>query len=92
MDVPHGYVARPNRGPSDHPATADVLGRHHDQADGTEMPTVEQFDVVYAHLHDCEPDLDIALVAANETHMQRCATGAASGVRVSGPARRAALR
>ena len=71
---------------------AHVLGRYHDQADGTEMPTVEQFDVVYAHLHDCEPDLDIALVAANETHMQRCATGAASGVRVSGPARRAALR
>jgi ribosomal protein S18 acetylase RimI-like enzyme len=40
----------------------DVLGRYHDQADGTEMPTVEQFDVVYAHLHDCEPELDIALV------------------------------
>jgi mycothiol synthase len=62
IDLPQGYVARPYRGASDHPAMADVLARYRAQVEGTELATVEGFDVTYAHLHDCDPNRDVALV------------------------------
>ncbi len=62
MELPDGYVARRYRGPSDHAAMTEVLSRHHDQVEGTELPTVELLDVTYANLHDCDPGTDVALV------------------------------
>ncbi|HYN32380.1 MAG TPA: GNAT family N-acetyltransferase [Ilumatobacteraceae bacterium] len=62
IELLDGYVARRYRGPSDHVAMAEVLGRSHEQVEGTELPTVEQLDVAYEHMHDCDPDTDIALV------------------------------
>ncbi len=62
LHVPPPYVARPYRGPSDHSAIAEVLGAHRRARGDTEMPTVAQIDLTYAHLRDCDPELDIAIV------------------------------
>jgi ribosomal protein S18 acetylase RimI-like enzyme len=60
--LPSTHAARPYRGPSDHPAIVEVLAAHRAANGETELPTVAQVDLTYAHLHDCDPDLDIALV------------------------------
>jgi len=39
-----------------------VLAAARVAAGNPEMPTVEQFDVTYANLHDCDPATDIAIV------------------------------
>ena len=62
LSLPDGYVARPYAGPSDHPAMAEVLSEYRLTTSGTEMVTAEHLDQSYAHLTDCDPELDIALV------------------------------
>ncbi len=57
-------MARPYRGPSDHPAIVEVLAAWRVANGDTELPTVAQVDLTYANLHDCDPDVDIALVEA----------------------------
>lgn len=41
---------------------ADVLRAYREHTDDPELPTVEQFDASYAHLTDCDPATDIAIV------------------------------
>jgi len=60
------YTARPYRGPSDHPAIVEVLAAHRAANGDTELPSLAQVDLTYADLHDCDPDLDIALIEAND--------------------------
>lgn len=62
IDLPDPYRARPYRGSEDHPAMVRVLTAAREHAGDSEMPTLEQFDVTYANLHDCDPANDIAVV------------------------------
>ncbi|MBK5331564.1 MAG: GNAT family N-acetyltransferase [Ilumatobacteraceae bacterium] len=62
MDLPAPYIARPYRGPEDHPAMASILGDYHRYAGSTELPTAEQFDVTYANLTNCDTATDIMLI------------------------------
>lgn len=62
MRLPEGYRARPYLGRGDHGAMARVLVAYREHLGDLEYPTVEQFDVSYAHLIGCDPDLDIAVV------------------------------
>jgi ribosomal protein S18 acetylase RimI-like enzyme len=39
-----------------------VLAAHREHTGDAELPTVEQFDVSYANLHECDPGRDIAIV------------------------------
>jgi mycothiol synthase len=62
LDLPAGYVARPYRGSADHAAMTAVLAAYRDHIGDPEMPTLEAFDAGYAHLTDCDPANDIALI------------------------------
>ncbi len=62
MHLPHPYVARRYRGSEDHPAVTEVLAAYREHIGNPELPTVEQLDAAYAHLTDCDPDADIALI------------------------------
>lgn len=62
FSLPAGYAARPYAGASDHPAMAALLSEYRLVTGDPEMATAEQFDQSYAHLTDCEPELDIALI------------------------------
>lgn len=62
MRLPERYVARPYRGTSDHPAIAAILGAYREFHGDPQLPTVEQIDVGYAHLDDCDPETDIYVV------------------------------
>ncbi len=65
LELPAPYTARPYRGPSDHPAIVEVLAAHRNANGDPEQPTIAQVDVTYANLHDCDPELDIALIEAS---------------------------
>ncbi len=65
-DLPPGYRARPYRGRPDHPAMTRVLAAYREHVGDEELPTVEQLDVGYAHLVDCEPDTDIVVIEADD--------------------------
>lgn len=65
LRLPAPYVARPYRGPSDHPALVEVLAAHRLANGDTELPTVAEVDLTYANLHGCDPAVDIAFIAAN---------------------------
>ena len=56
------YRPRPYRGRADHPAMTAVLAAYRELIGDPEMPTVEQLDVAYSHLTNCDPDTDIALI------------------------------
>ncbi|MCB0965792.1 MAG: GNAT family N-acetyltransferase [Ilumatobacter sp.] len=60
--LPEGYVARPYAGRSDHAAMAAMLTEYRLITGDPEMVNADQMDQSYAHLTDCDPDLDIALV------------------------------
>ena len=62
LKLPAGYAARPYRGRDDHPAMAAILADYREHHGDPDMPTVEQMDVSYANLKDCDPDTDIAIV------------------------------
>lgn len=66
MELPEPYVARPYRGRVDHPAMAMILGAYRRHGGDPEMPTVEQMDVTYANLVNCDPDFDIAVVETDD--------------------------
>ncbi len=62
FDLPAGYRARPYRGPGDHAAMAAILTDHHLREGNPERVSAEQLDANYAHLDDCDPELDIFLL------------------------------
>ncbi len=62
MDLPAPYVARPYRGRVDHPTMAMILGAYRRHAGDPELPTVEQMDVTYANLVNCDPNHDVVVV------------------------------
>lgn len=62
MQLPEPYTARAYRGREDHPAMAEILGAYRELLGDPELPTAEQLDASYAHLRDCDPDNDIAIV------------------------------
>ena len=62
MPLPAPYVARAYRGPNDHAAMVAILNEYREHAGTSERPTVEQFDVTYANLTNCDPATDIAVV------------------------------
>jgi len=62
MKLPAPYVARPYRGPEDHPAMASILGEYHRYCGSTEAPTASQFDVTYANLVNCDTATDVVLI------------------------------
>ena len=64
MTLDTRYTARPYRGRPDHPAMTAVLAAYREHVEDPEMPTVELLDVAYAHLTDCDPDNDIAVIEA----------------------------
>jgi ribosomal protein S18 acetylase RimI-like enzyme len=51
-----------------------VLTAHRSDAGLDEMPTVEQLDLTYANLRDCDPDLDIAIIEADHEVIAYCRT------------------
>jgi mycothiol synthase len=67
FELPDGYVARPYRGPEDHPAMAAILTAYHQHHGNPEMATAAQFDSNYQHLERCDPALDVFLVEASDT-------------------------
>ena len=62
LDLPQGYVARPYRGPADHPAMAAILTAYHAHHGDPQMVTAAQFDSNYAHLDGCDTGCDIFVV------------------------------
>lgn len=64
MNLPEPYRARPYVGAPDHTSMAEVLASHRERQQDPERPTAEQMDVAYAHLTDCDPDTDIAIIEA----------------------------
>ncbi len=64
-DLPPGYHPRRYRGRVDHPAMTRVLAAYREHIGDEELPTVEEFDAGYAHLVDCDPELDIAVIEAD---------------------------
>jgi mycothiol synthase len=65
MDLPAPYVARPYRGPQDHPAMASILGEYHQHAGTSEQPTAEQFDNTYANLTNCDTSIDVVVIESD---------------------------
>lgn len=62
LHLPAGYVARPYRGRSDHPAMAAILTAYHEHHGNPEMVSVEHIDRHYRHLEECDPERDVFLV------------------------------
>ena len=62
MDLPAPYVARPYRGPADHPAMVSILGEYHRYCGRSDLPTAEQFNVTYANLTNCNTATDVMLI------------------------------
>ncbi len=62
LELPAPYLPRPYRGREDHPAMAAILEAHRLYMGDPEMPTAEDMDVTYAHLTDCDPDVDICVI------------------------------
>ena len=62
IHLPNGYRARPYRGADDHVDMVRTLVAYREHVGDPEYPTVEQLDATYAHLIDCDPDLDIFVV------------------------------
>lgn len=75
-----------------------VLTAYRSEVGLDEMPSVEQLDVTYANLRDCDPDLDIAIVEVDDEVVAYCRTSfedLESGARdlvVFGPTRPEHLR
>lgn len=67
LELPDGYTARPYAGASDHRAMTDVLASYREHVGDPEMPTVEQLDVTYGHLHRSDAASDIAIVELDGT-------------------------
>ncbi|MGI9646289.1 MAG: GNAT family N-acetyltransferase [Ilumatobacteraceae bacterium] len=65
LELPAPYAARPYRGREDHPAMAGILDAHRQYMGDPEMPTAEDMDVTYAHLTDCDVDLDICVIGVD---------------------------
>lgn len=62
MLLPEPYRARRYRGNADHSEMAPVLAAYRLHLGEPEMVTAEDLDQHYAHLHDCDPDNDIAVI------------------------------
>lgn len=62
MNLPAPLVARPFRGPDDLPAMLPVLAAHREHIGDPDRPSLEQLQVAYANLTDCDPERDVALV------------------------------
>lgn len=62
MDLPTPYVARPYRGPADHPEMARVLNAHRARVRDAERVDAAMLDVTYARLQRSDPHLDVALI------------------------------
>jgi ribosomal protein S18 acetylase RimI-like enzyme len=62
MELPAPYVARPYRGPADHPAMASILGEYHQHCGNTQVATAAQFDVTYANLVNSDTATDVVLI------------------------------
>ena len=62
MELPAPYVARPYRGPADHPAMASILSEYHQHCGNTEVVTASQLDVTYANLVNCDTATDVMLI------------------------------
>jgi len=62
MLLPAPYSARPYRGAADHPAMTAVLAAYRAHIGDPEMPSVGSMDTAYAHLRNCDPQTDIAIV------------------------------
>jgi hypothetical protein len=62
MLLPPPYLARPYRGCADHPAMTEILAAYREHSGNPELPTVDQLDVSYGNLKDCDPGTDIAII------------------------------
>jgi mycothiol synthase len=62
IDLPEPYVARPYRGPADHPAMASILTEYRRYGGNPVMVTADQFDVTYANLTNSDHATDIAVI------------------------------
>lgn len=62
MGLPEPLVARRFRGPDDLPAMLPVLAAHRAHLGDPDRPSLEQMQIAYSHLNDCDPDLDIAII------------------------------
>jgi mycothiol synthase len=66
FDLPGGYRLRPYRGTADLAAMRAPLIEYRARAGDSEMPTLEQMELTYANLVNCEPADDVALIEAGE--------------------------
>jgi mycothiol synthase len=62
LALPDGYAARPWRGAADLPGMLTSLREYRALHRDEEFPTLEQMENSYAHLTDCDPDIDIAVL------------------------------
>lgn len=62
MDLPEPYVARPYRGAADHEAMSSILTEYRQYGGNPEMVSAEQLGATYAHLTNCDPAIDIAVI------------------------------
>ncbi|MEX2278720.1 MAG: GNAT family N-acetyltransferase, partial [Acidimicrobiia bacterium] len=61
-DLPE-LEARLYRGPSDHAAMADMLNRWHRATGAGEVASVDELDHNYAHIENCDPKVDMVMIA-----------------------------
>ena len=66
LDLPLPYHERSYLGPVDHPAMVEILGAYRLHGGESDRPTVAQMDVTYAHLTNCDPATDIAIVETDD--------------------------
>ena len=66
MQLPEPYVARPYRGPDDHPAMTAVLAAYREHIGDPEMATLDQMNASYALLTDCDPTNDIVVIETTD--------------------------
>ncbi len=57
-----GYSGRPYAGPDDHRAMAALLNNWHEAIGLPERTTAAEVDNSYAHLNNCDPAMDMAMV------------------------------
>ncbi len=71
---PPPYRARAYRGRADHQAMTEVLAGYREAKGNPELPTVEQLDLTYGNLGDCDPATDIAIVECDADVVGYCRT------------------
>lgn len=69
IELPEPLVARAFRGTDDLPAMLPVLAAYRAHLGDPDRPSLEQMELAYRHLTDCDPDLDIAIIETTDAEV-----------------------